>query len=93
MTMRVSPQPQWNATSTGKGDESLTRVKGRAGSPVPAAACTGCAPYHPRLTEHVRLEAADTFLQANQGWTRRKNKLPAGGVMVMLLVPLLALME
>jgi hypothetical protein len=33
------------------------------------------------------------LLQAFQGVARRKNKLPVGGVMVTLLVPLLVLME
>jgi hypothetical protein len=41
-----------------------------------------------RPTEHVRLPVLDTLPSAFQGLLKRKNKLPVGGVMVMLLVPL-----
>jgi hypothetical protein len=45
-----------------------------------------------RLTEHVRFQVSVTLLHAVQGLDRRKNKLPVGGVMVMLLVPLAVVM-
>ena len=40
-----------------------------------------------RLTQRVRFQVSDILLPAFQGWDRRKNRLPVGGVMVMLLVP------
>ena len=46
-----------------------------------------------RLAEGVRLLATDMLREAFQGLARRKNKFPAGDVMVMLLVPLLVLMK
>jgi hypothetical protein len=45
------------------------------------------------LMQYVRLQVTETSLQAFQGLARRKNKFPVGGVMVMLLVPLLVLVE
>ena len=41
-----------------------------------------------RLTEHVWFRVTDMFFPAFQRLANRKNKLPVGGVMVMLFVPL-----
>jgi hypothetical protein len=41
-----------------------------------------------RLTEYVWFPVSDTLLSEFQGLDKRKNRLPVGGVMVMLFVPL-----
>ena len=46
-----------------------------------------------RLPEHVWSRMSDMLLHALQGLARRKNKLPVGGVMVMLFVPLAVVLE
>ena len=39
------------------------------------------------LMQQVRLQVTDASLQVFQGLARRKNKFPAGCIMVMLFVP------
>jgi hypothetical protein len=47
----------------------------------------------PSISSTRNSQAPDALLHAFQGFLKRKNKFPTGGVMVMLVVPLLVLSD